>query len=143
MIVTPTWMFHKDLKSEGKETHILTFTFHYQLMHLLIKTLSQFTFKTTHVKNVCDAYLKLILKKPNMFRSVLRPSSGVRSRTLRDYYVSACLLRRISVKCDEAGRLIPSNCARYGNGPLMMVGGLTETCWVFLKLILSTHHRHF
>jgi len=28
-------------------------------MHLLIKTLSQFTFKTTHVKNVCDAYLKL------------------------------------------------------------------------------------
>ena len=38
------------------------FTFHYQLVHLLIKTLSQFTFKTTHVKNVCDAYLKLILK---------------------------------------------------------------------------------
>ena len=28
----------------------LQFTFHYQLMHLLIKTLSQFTFKTTHVK---------------------------------------------------------------------------------------------
>jgi len=27
-----------------------TFTFHYQLMHLLIKTLSQFTFKNTHVK---------------------------------------------------------------------------------------------
>ena len=26
------------------------FTFHYQLMHLLIKTLSQFTFKTTHIK---------------------------------------------------------------------------------------------
>jgi len=42
--------------------HVVTFTFHYQLMHLLIKTLSQFTFKTTHVKNVCDAYLKLILK---------------------------------------------------------------------------------
>jgi len=35
--------------------HVVTFTFHYQLMHLLIKTLSQFTFKTTHVKNVCDA----------------------------------------------------------------------------------------
>jgi len=34
-----------------------------------------------------------------MFRSVLRPSSGVRSRTLRNYYVSACLLRRISVCC--------------------------------------------
>ena len=67
------------------------FTFHYQLMHLLIKTLSQFTFKNTHVKNVCDAYLKLILKKPNMFRSVLRSSSGV------NCYVSACLLRRISV----------------------------------------------
>jgi len=29
--------------------HVVTFTFHYQLMHLLIKTLSQFTFKTTHV----------------------------------------------------------------------------------------------
>jgi len=28
-------------------------------MHLLIKTLSQFTSKTTHVKNVCDAYLNL------------------------------------------------------------------------------------
>ena len=42
--------------------HVVTFTFHYQLMHLLIKTLSQFTFKTTHVKNVCDAYLKLIKK---------------------------------------------------------------------------------
>ena len=40
--------------------HVVTFTFHYQLMHLLIKTLSQFTFKTTHVKNICDAYLKLI-----------------------------------------------------------------------------------
>ena len=38
---------------------VVTFTFHYQLMHLLIKTLSQFTFKTTHVKNVCDAYLTL------------------------------------------------------------------------------------
>jgi len=24
-----------------------------------LKTLSQFTFKNTHVKNVCDAYLKL------------------------------------------------------------------------------------
>ena len=34
-----------------------------------------------------------------MFRSVLRPSSGVSSRTLRNYYVSACLLRHIPV-CD-------------------------------------------
>ena len=32
-----------------------------------------------------------------MFRSVLRPSSGVSSRTLLNYYVSACLLRRIPV----------------------------------------------
>ena len=32
-----------------------------------------------------------------MFRSVLRPSSGICSRTLRNYYVSACLLRRIPV----------------------------------------------
>ena len=39
---------------------VCVFTFHYQLMHLLIKTLSQFTFKTTDVKNVCDAYLNLI-----------------------------------------------------------------------------------
>ena len=38
----------------------LLFTFHHQLMHPSIKTLSQFTFKTTHVKNVCAAYLKLI-----------------------------------------------------------------------------------
>jgi len=29
--------------------HVVTFTFHYHLMHLLIKKLSQFTFKTTHV----------------------------------------------------------------------------------------------
>ena len=35
--------------------HVVTFTFHYQLMHT-IKTLSQFSFKTIHVKNVCDAY---------------------------------------------------------------------------------------
>jgi len=33
--------------------------FHHQLTHT-IKTLSQFSFKTVHVKNVCDAYLKLI-----------------------------------------------------------------------------------
>ena len=32
-----------------------------------------------------------------MFRSVLRPLSGVCSRTLRNYYVSAYLHRRISV----------------------------------------------
>jgi len=32
-----------------------------------------------------------------MFRSVLRPSSGVSSCTLRNYYVSACLFRRIPV----------------------------------------------
>ena len=32
-----------------------------------------------------------------MFRSVLRPSSGVNPRTLRNYYVSACLPRRIPV----------------------------------------------
>ena len=32
-----------------------------------------------------------------MFRSVLRPSSGVSYRTLRNYYVSACLLPRIPV----------------------------------------------
>jgi len=32
-----------------------------------------------------------------MFRSVLRPSSGVHPRTLRKYYVSACLPRHISV----------------------------------------------
>jgi len=41
---------------------VISVTFHYQLMHLLIKTLSQFTSKTTHAKNVCDAYLKLIYK---------------------------------------------------------------------------------
>ena len=114
-----------------------------------------------------------------MFRSVLRPSSGVNQRALRNYYVSACLPSRIPVcggmlsvrvylrctcqcdvwmcteytsrhhtdryiasihiqttyrhklECDEAGRLTRSNCARYGNWPLMVVGGLTETCWVF------------
>ena len=32
-----------------------------------------------------------------MFWSVLRPSSGVLPRTLRNYYVSTCLLRRIPV----------------------------------------------
>ena len=34
-----------------------------------------------------------------MFRSVLRPLSGVNQRALRNYYVSACLPRRIPV-CD-------------------------------------------
>jgi len=51
---------HNDVSRQDKIIRVFTFTFHYQLMHLLIKTLSQFTFKTTHVKNVCDAYLKLI-----------------------------------------------------------------------------------
>jgi len=32
-----------------------------------------------------------------MFRSVLRPSSGVNHRALRNYYVSACLSRRMPV----------------------------------------------
>ena len=32
-----------------------------------------------------------------MFRSVLRPSSGVNQRALRNYYMSACLPRRIPV----------------------------------------------
>jgi len=32
-----------------------------------------------------------------MFRSVLRPSSGVNQRALRNYYVSACLPRRVPV----------------------------------------------
>jgi len=51
----------KKVEINGVKTkHVAMFTFHYQLMHLLIKTLSQFTFKTTHVKNVCDGYLKLI-----------------------------------------------------------------------------------
>jgi len=43
-------LLHSDEKSETDLVNIYTFTFHYQLMHLLIKTLSQFTFKTTHVK---------------------------------------------------------------------------------------------
>jgi len=33
-----------------------------------------------------------------MFRSVLRPSSGVNHRALRNYYMSACLPRRIPVQ---------------------------------------------
>jgi len=38
------------LHSEVQIQDANTVTFHYQLMHLLIKTLSQFTFKTTHIK---------------------------------------------------------------------------------------------
>jgi len=37
-------------KVESMANKHIVFTFHYQLMHFLIKTLSQFTFKTTHVK---------------------------------------------------------------------------------------------
>ena len=43
----------------------------------------------------------------------------------------------------KAWRLTHSNYARHRNGPLMMVRRLTETCWVFVKLILSTQHGHF
>jgi len=32
--------------------------------------------------------------------------------------------------------LTRSNCTRYGDWPLMMVGGLTETCWVFNLIYL-------
>jgi hypothetical protein len=106
-----------------------------------------------------------------MFRSVLRPSSGVRFYALRNYYVSACILRCVpvcggilalylSVWCpdvytsghhtdkysasihkqityhhipehSEVCRLTRSNYTRQRNGPLTMVGRLTETCWVF------------
>ena len=47
--------------------HVVTFTFHYQLMHLLIKTLSRFTFKTTHVKKCLWCVLKINLKNPTCF----------------------------------------------------------------------------
>ena len=112
-----------------------------------------------------------------MFRSVLRPSSGVSSRTLRNYYVSACLLRRISVCGGMLSVCVYLRCncqcgvwmcthpdttptgtsqvytyrqhtatdwnatrqARWHTviaqgtviDSLMMVGGLTETGWVF------------
>ena len=99
---------------------IQRFTFHYQLMHLLIKTLSQFTCKTTHVKNVCDAYLRVLMQYT--------------SRHHTDRYIASINIQttyRHKLECDEAGRLTRSNCVRYGNWPLLMVGGLTETRWVF------------
>jgi len=55
--------------------HVVTFTFHHQLMHPSIKTLSQFTFKTTHLKNVCAAYLKLIKNFKN-FKKTQHVSVG-------------------------------------------------------------------
>jgi hypothetical protein len=95
--------------------HVVTFTFHYQLMHLLIKTLSQFTFKTTRVKNVCDAYLKLILKTlhvsvspPTIIRGqflylaqLLRVSLPASSHSsLWRYVVCTCILAMyLSVWC--------------------------------------------
>jgi len=59
-------------------------------MHLLIKTLSQFTFKTTHVtsRHHTDRY-----------------SAGIHTQTTY----------RHKLEWDEAGRLTRSNCARYGN----------------------------
>ena len=72
----------------------LLLTFHYQLMHLLIKTLSQFTFKTTHVKNVCDAYLKLILKTQHVSVSpptIIRGQFPYLAQLLR-VSLPACLL---------------------------------------------------
>ena len=75
--------------------HVVTFTFHYQLMHLLIKNTS---------RHHTDRYIANI-------------------------HVQTTYRHRL--ECDGAGMLTLSNCARYGDGPLMMVGGLTETCWVF------------
>ena len=40
----------------------------------------------------------------------------------------------------EICRLTRSNYARHKNGPLIMVGGLTETCWVLSQINLSTQH---
>ena len=85
-----------------------------------------------------------------MFRSVLRPSSGFSSRTLRNYYVTACLLRRIPV-CGgmlsgiykylyySLRNVVIWDVDCYARGcvaylyvyTVMMFGGLTETCWVF------------
>jgi len=77
--------------------HVVTFTFHYQLTHLLIKN----TFHRSHLKlhtlKMSVMRTQNYIKKPNMFRSVLRPSSGVNHCALRNYYVSACLPRRIPV----------------------------------------------
>ena len=53
----PTVPVDCDVNIYPFSVHVVIFNFYYQLMHLLIKTLSQFTFKTTHVKNVCAAYL--------------------------------------------------------------------------------------
>jgi len=47
------WSCSQPLMTLNKFPH--TLIFHYQLMHTT-KTLSQFSFKTIHVKNVCDAY---------------------------------------------------------------------------------------
>ena len=74
--------------------HVVTFTFHYQLMHLLIKTLSQFTFKTTHVKNVCDVYLKLILKPQHV--SVSPPT------IIRGQFPYLAQLPRVSLPARQA-----------------------------------------
>ena len=78
-------------------------------MHLLIKTLSQFTFKTAHVKNVCDAYLKLNLKNSTCLGQSSDHHQGVNSRTLRNCYVSACLLLRIPV-CGGMSSVIYNIC---------------------------------
>jgi len=47
-----------------------------------------------------------------------------------DIYILQTTYRH-RLECDEAGMLTRGNCAGYGDWPLMMVGGLTETCWVF------------
>jgi hypothetical protein len=57
------YLNHESLYFEGNKYSVKTgermwvvfIQFYYQLMHLMIKKHSQFTFKTTHVKNVCDA----------------------------------------------------------------------------------------
>ena len=93
----------------------MTFNFHYQLMHLLLKTLSQFTFKNIHVKNVCDAYLKLNYKiqhvsvsPPTIIRGhslclaqLLRVSMPASSHSsLWRYVVCTCILAMyLSVWC--------------------------------------------
>jgi hypothetical protein len=76
-----------------------------------------------------------------MFRSVFRPSSGVRFCALRNYYVSACILRRVPV-CGGMLSVI-YNCPYY-NLRIVNVGYLAIiqdnmrlTCLCIFALYLS------
>ena len=111
------------------------FTFHHQLMHPSIKTLSQFTFKTTHVKNVCAAYLKLIknfLKNPTCF--------GRSSDHHQGLVPVPCTITTSQPACFFAFQFV-AVCCLYVYACVVLIGDHTDKYNASIHIQTTYHHK--